>query len=122
MRENQLLELFDPELVAQRWTLQYYRKGHRMFQPLSDNLQQSSVSLTPRRHNPTSDERYKRAFHLGQKLASLASECSQEFEQRLTTLEQLIKVWESGKPAIVVDIIIQDVESGHEDLPRGYKP
>ena len=108
LRRQQMLDLFDPALVAQRWTLDYYKKGHRMFQPLSDNIQQPSVSLTPRRRNLNSDQKYKRALQLGQKLASLASECSQDYEQKLAILQSLVKVWESGKEAVVVEVILQD--------------
>ena len=110
LRSNQLLELFDPELVAPRWTLQYYKKGHRMFQPLSDNLQQNSVSLTPRRRHLTSNDRYKRALQLGQKLASLASEHEQDFEQKLEILGNLVSAWESGKQAIVIECLDGDID------------
>ena len=116
LRSNQLLELFDPELVAPRWTLQYYKRGHRMFQPLSDNLQQYSVSLTPRRRHLTSNDKYKRALQLGQKLASLASECGQDFEQKLTVLEALANMWESGKQAVIVELLMQDPPSVDSDL------
>ena len=103
------MELFASELAAKRWTLWNYKTGHRMFRPLVDSVpQQSSVSVTPRRRHLIANGKYKRALLLGQKLASLASECGHDYEQRLCVLENLTKMWEAGKQAAVVEVVVQD--------------
>ena len=60
----------------------------------------------------------KNALLLGQKLASLASEYSQDYEQRLCVLEDLVKMWEEEKQAAVVEVIEQDLPP--TDMPNDY--
>jgi len=49
-------------------------------------------------------EKYRKAFHIMQKLASLASEAPmREFEEQLETLEKLLALWQNGSQAVVVE-------------------
>lgn len=123
LRAKQSIELFASELVAKRWTMQNYKNSHRMFTPLADSIhEQPTVCLTPRRRPLTANDKYKRALLLGQKLASLTAECGQDYEQRLCVLEDLTKMWEAGKQAVIVEVIMQDLPPSNSDMQVDQDP
>ena len=42
-------------------------------------------------------EKYRKTFHVSQRLASLASEAPmREFDEKLRCLEEIARIWESG--------------------------
>ncbi|KAK7114682.1 hypothetical protein V1264_000704 [Littorina saxatilis] len=101
-------DLFDTELIAQRWTLEYYKRGHRFFQPLSDIVEERlpvTVETTPRPRIVTANDRYRRALYLGQQLASLAAENNFDFQEKLSVLDSVVKMWGSGKHVAVVELV-----------------
>ena len=98
------LSLFDPKLCAVRWTLQYYRSSNRvLYSSDSSHCEDAGSSLDVSVVEPVTkpilsqQEKYRKAFHITQKLASLAAEAPmREFDEKLKCLENILSIWECG--------------------------
>jgi len=98
------LSLVDPKLCAVRWALQYYKSSNRVL-CASDSSHcedaRSSVDVSVVQPSTKSilsqQEKYRKAYHVTQKLASLASEAPmREFGEKLKYLEKILSIWEHG--------------------------
>ena len=106
------LDLFSPELCGTRWTLAYYCSSHHVLVTGGgdSSTNNDAKALTIFQNPPNTQkvvsqhEKYHKAYHVTQKLASLASEAPmREFEEQLTTLEKLLALWQNGGRAVVVE-------------------
>lgn len=106
------LDLFSPELCGTRWTLAYYCSSHRVLVTGGgdSSTNNDAKALTIFQNPPNTQkvvsqhEKYRKAYHVTQKLASLASEAPmREFEEQLATLEKLLALWQNGARAVVVE-------------------
>ena len=99
------IPMFDPNLCAVRWTVQYYKSSNRVLCDndclINNGDVESSVDISV--VHPISkpilsqQEKYRKAFHVSQKLASLASEAPmREFNEKLRCLEEIARIWECG--------------------------
>ena len=98
------IPIFDPNLCSVRWTLRYYKSSNHVLcdNPLPDYRDAESsvdVSVVHPISRPilSQQEKYRKAFHVSQKLASLASEAPmRDFNEKLRCLEEIARIWESG--------------------------
>ena len=106
------MELFDKNICAARWTKNYYHESHRVFS--SDSVQNIGIPVQVSDIQRTSSrilsqhEKYRKAFGIAQKLASLASEIPmKEYHYALECLQKIVEMWEKGKH-VAVKIIDAD--------------
>ena len=85
--------LYSSSLCAVRWTQLYYRSSHKVFDcsvdadtPLECNI--STLDKPSTRNVLSQHEKYRKAYQVSQKLASLASECN----ERVSTKVRLWKM------------------------------
>ena len=102
------LDLFSPELCGSRWSLAYYCSSHRVLVTGDDSAINTDAEAVATFQNPQSTqqvlsqhEKYRRAYHVTQKLASLAEAPMREFGEQLATLEKLLALWQKGSLAVV---------------------
>ena len=96
------IPMFDPNLCAMRWTLQYYKSSNRVLcdndlPDYGDAESSVDVSVVHPISKPilSQQEKYRKAFHVSQKLASLASEAPmREFNEKLRCLKEIARIWE----------------------------
>ena len=94
--------LYSSSLCAVWWTQMYYKSSHKVFDcsvdadtPLECNI--STLDKPSTRNVLSQHEKYRKAYQVSQKLASLASESAmREYQQRLKTLEDVVHIWETG--------------------------
>lgn len=111
VRSHLTLDLFSPELCGIRWSLAYYCSSHRVLVTGDDSGNNTAAEALTIFQNPPSThqvlsqhEKYRKAYHVTQKLASLASEAPmREFGEQLATLEKLFALWQNGSQAVVVE-------------------
>ena len=110
VRKKTDLPLFEPTLCAERWTLQYYKSSQYVLhdQDTCNNENffyvTSMVPQTSKQAVLSQHEKFRKANHVTQKLASLASEVSmKEFNVRLACLEEITKIWERGGYLSVIE-------------------
>ena len=112
IRKRNNLTLFEPNLCAERWTLQYYKSSQYILHEQDDqdacddrNLFHASMVTKTKQHAVLSQhEKFRKANCVAQKLASLASEVSmEEFSVRLAKLEEIMKIWERGGHLSVIE-------------------
>ena len=111
VRSRLTLDLFSPELCGIRWSLAYYCSNHRVLVTGDDSGNNTaSEALAIFQNSPSTQqvlshhEKYRKAYHVTQKLASLASEAPmREFGEQLVTLEKLLALWQNGSQAVVVE-------------------
>ena len=119
--------LFDESLCAVRWTRDYYLQSHRVFlsEPVRDmDITVSAIERPAQFRVLSQQEKYRKAFVVAQKIASLASEIpTRNFPSALQCLQQIVSAWQEGKHIIVqpVDPAICDPPMP-SDRPPGSKP
>ena len=104
IRKRCEIPMFDPSLCPARWTFQYYKSSNRVLcdnaLPYNGDVESSvDVSVVHLISKPilSQQEKYRKAFHASQKLASLASEAPmRKFNKKLRCLEEIARIWESG--------------------------
>ena len=109
VRSRLTLDLFSPELCGSRWSLAYYCSSHRVLATGHDSAINTDAEAVAIFRNPQSTqkvlsqhEKYRKAYHVTQKLASLASEAPmREFGEQLATLEKILALWQKGSQAVV---------------------
>ena len=100
LRRQLQLNLFEKQLCGVRWTRDYYKSSHRVFS-YNHNLP-SDVVVTRAGDKETSKvlsecEKYRKAFTIAQKLASVASHLSmRSFQYGIHCIEQIVNAWEQG--------------------------
>lgn len=101
------LPLFEPTLCAEHWTLQYYKSSQYVLHD-QDTCDENffhvtcMVPQTSKQAVLSQHEKFRKANHVMQKLASLASEVSmKEFNVRLACLEG--SIWEQGGYLSVIE-------------------
>ena len=112
------LNLFEKQLCGVRWTRDYYKSSHRVFS-YNHNLP-SDVVVTRAGDKETSkvlseSEKYRKAFTLAQKLASVASHLSmRSFQYGIHCIEQIVNAWEQGNSVVIhtIDPAVCDVDEG----------
>ena len=111
VRSDLKLDLYSPDLCAMRWTLNYYHTNHRILTTNHYDYGDNSFNvseMTSCRPSPilSQQEKYRKAFRVAQKLASLVSEAPmREFDQKLETLKTVMHTWEQGTEVTVQGIL-----------------
>ncbi|XP_065645410.1 uncharacterized protein LOC124812707 isoform X2 [Hydra vulgaris] len=96
-RQVKHLPLFSYDGIGVRWLKAHAIENHRLFQHQNENLSHLGLGVVKER-SLTQSEKFKKAYRLSQRLAQLVSESSNnEFEIRLSVLQNLAKVWEENK-------------------------
>ena len=110
IRSHLTLDLFSPELCRIRWSLAYYCSSHRVLTGDNPGINTDAEVLVIFQNPPSTKkvlfqhEKYCRAVHVTQKLASLASEAPmREFGEQLGTLEKFLTLHQNGSQAVVVE-------------------
>ena len=106
IRSDQKLDLYSSDLCAQCWTLEYYHCNHRVLADSNFDFSDNSLdlSVTNRRTKPilSQQEKYRKTFHVTQKMASVVSESPmREFDEKLALLEQLLHMCEQGEEVVL---------------------
>ena len=112
------LNLFEKQLCGVCWTHDYYKSSHRVFS-YNHNLP-SDVVVTRAGDKETSKvlsecEKYRRAFTIVQKLASVASHLSMRlFQYGIHCTEQIVNAWEQGNSVVIhtINPAVCDVDYG----------
>ena len=101
--DTQKNDLYVPELVAERWTLQY-----NCLRNIRESAEPSVIASqsTPRKHQTvlSGNQKFRKASTKLQKLASLMAEVGMaEFNEKMECIDQLIHFWESHKKLTLVE-------------------
>lgn len=116
-RKANNVPLFSEENIATRWLKRNVLDNHRIFQQTSNNESQTGISLASNKPL-TAVEKYRRANRLMQRISELASEGSRrQFQQRITVLQDLMKIWENNSEALVTAIDAQSLPEENEEMP-----
>lgn len=92
--------LYDESLIADRWSKNHYLGAFKNYLP---EQHMTNVMQCPSPRPMSQQQRYKAAYHVGQKLASCAAEeTGSKFDVRLRQLNELLRAWENG-----IDVIIE---------------
>ena len=102
------LDLFSNDLCASRWTLAYYHSNHRILAETIPDYDDSSLTISQQpimtKAILSQHEKYHKAFRITQKLTSILSEAPmREFEEKLSTVNGLIRMWEDGSQVTLQD-------------------
>ena len=103
------VDLYSSDLCATRWTLAYYRSNHRVMADPNLDFDDSSLNISEA-HTKTKPilsqhDKYRKAFHVAQKLSTVVSESPmREFKEKLAVLEKLLELWEQGNEVIVTSV------------------
>ena len=101
--------LYSHSLCALRWTQQFYKSSHQVnveteipVNQLRSEFISTCSSSSSTKKILSQNEKYKTAYNISQKLASLLSESStREYQQKLSILKDIVKIWETGSRCIV---------------------
>ena len=98
------LSLYHASLCALQWTQFYYKSNYNIadiegYDQGDSGCMISAVSCKKAKRVTVlaQQDKYRKASHITTKLASLVSEAPmREFKQKLSTLEDILKVWKQG--------------------------
>ena len=108
-RDNKGKEMLNEDLIHKRWTRVFYRDNHRILTAAPHTPSYSSVCATTRRQPLLHKDKFQKLSHTTQHLASLTLDCGMVlFKERLRVLDQLLSLWEKGKVATVLEVIMND--------------
>eukprot|EP00794_Sanderia_malayensis_P001024 gene1024-346_t len=126
--------LYFDRLCDKRWTKSYYRNSHRVFKTNKedspevakndddlDNILPITIrdEQTQTRKVLSQHEKYRKAFAIAQKLASVSSEIPiRQFNSHLDVLKTILSAWEEEKHVIVNAIIPGEEETDNQPLER----
>lgn len=100
--------LFNELLCDKRWTLDYYRQVHRVFDTAPDeptSYVTSTEASASHVKKMTQHEKFRKASLIASQLASVTSEASNvHFERRIEVLKDLIDYWKEGIEVSVVEV------------------
>uniref|UniRef100_A0A1X7USG1 ZSWIM3 N-terminal domain-containing protein n=1 Tax=Amphimedon queenslandica TaxID=400682 RepID=A0A1X7USG1_AMPQE len=91
----------------QLWTQQFYKSSHLVNIETEVSVNQgsefiSTCSSSSAKKILSQNEKYRTAYNIAQKLASLLSESSgRDYRQKLSILKDIVSIWESGVQYIV---------------------
>ena len=93
--------LFMPEVVADRWTIDYY-KSQRFVNERRPRLS-IAVQQTPRKQKVMSEnQKWKECGEVFQVAQNILSQCGMgQYQSRLSCVKQLISLWQENKEAFV---------------------
>ena len=112
------LPLFVPDLCDIRWTSHYYKANCRMISRAPESHSSLSIQSVEKAKVLSQHQKFRKANILAGKLATLASEVARyHFDCRIEILERLVKVWEDGKEAAIVELTEHQSEA-HEAVNR----
>ena len=106
-------DLYSSDLCTTRWILAYYRSSHRIVAADPDSYFNDS-SLVQMKIKPilSQHDKYRKIFHVTQKLAAVVSELPmREFIEKLATLDKLLHMWEQGNE-VVLNIANETTNAG----------
>jgi len=122
-REHDNLLLFDPTICDNRWTRNYYTKSHVIFNALSNDQNNSSLSIT---HQPaqrtkclTSYEKFRKASIYSSKISEILSTVSNDqFHRKIEQLKLIIDCWANNKE-LSIKLLEDDtcVLEENDDIP-----
>ena len=119
VRHHCKVDLYSSDLCATQWTLAYYRSNHRVMADPDLDFDDSSLNISEA-HTKTKPilsqhDKYRKAFHVAQKLSTVVSESPmREFKEKLAVLEKLLELWEQGNEAIVSSVSEMDITGKHD--------
>ncbi|CAL8258529.1 unnamed protein product [Arctogadus glacialis] len=113
------IELFDESLVMRRWLKDYYIQSHPIFESVSNtpSLPASprvAISQVSSSKKPLAQHlKYRKAYHITQRLASLASEATGEkFNHRINLILRLEESWNNeDELGVIIEEAVSDVPS-----------
>ena len=121
------MELFDKKICSARWTKNYYHESHRVIssdfvQNIGIPVQVSDIQRTSSRIL-SQHEKYRKAFGIAEKLASLASEIPMnEYHYALESLQKLVEMWEKAFLGKHVAVKIIDADQNAHIPPCQSQP
>ena len=99
------VDLYQPQLVHERWTVDYFQ--------LNVQIRQSKAGVsvtsqqTPKRRVLSEGEKFRKCNIIAQQLAScIAKSGMPEYERKYDTLKQLLSFWQEGKSVQLVEVAI----------------
>lgn len=101
------MELYDVSLCDRRWTSQYYEENARLSKPPgNDHTINSVTSITHveqlSKSVMSANQKYKKAYVLAKKLASVCSEVGmREFEERINKMQELLEAWQNNTDIVI---------------------
>ena len=108
-----MLDLFDNQLCALRWTRDYFQQSHRVFCPYPVHVSDVTVNTISSTRVLSQQEKYHKVYSIAQKLADIASDIStREFGYAVECLQQIATAWEQGKHVFVEVINDDGIDEG----------
>ena len=101
-----------------RWTRGYYRNSHCVFSShvgCAADINVSTLDLLPTVEVLSQHQKYRKAFAIGQKLATIVSYTStREFSYAIQCLEKVLKAWEKAQ-RVIIDIVNTETQNDDAD-------
>uniref|UniRef100_A0A1X7VCY6 SWIM-type domain-containing protein n=1 Tax=Amphimedon queenslandica TaxID=400682 RepID=A0A1X7VCY6_AMPQE len=120
--------LYSPFLCALRWTQQFYKSSHLVNTETEVSVNQNSefistCSSLSAKKILSQNEKYRTAYNISQKLASLLSESSmREYQQKLSILmKDIVSIWETGGRCTMQECN-EDGEFDDDELDKSEVP
>ena len=102
LRKKKELSLFEDSLVSERWTKSKYLG---LLNQTATDAHIETFSSQPTRRAVSQQERFRQAFRVSQKLASVAAENTGiRFEVRLNQLKELLSAWENSQDVVITRV------------------